>query len=92
MIHESLHILCRFLPPRLPLWNGWGSEFSYPAATSFVQYLIRERGLDRLLEVVENLGKGSPADAAMTRVYGKGYSELAHDWGDSLARGQGMLH
>ena len=64
--------------------EGWGEEFSYPAAASFVQYLIRRLGLGSLVEAVESLGKGMPPEAALVRVYGKGYTELARDWGEDL--------
>jgi hypothetical protein len=52
----------------------------YPAATSLVDYLIQNRGMGGIRDVLESLGEGNDIDAALREVLGRDQRELIRDW------------
>ncbi len=52
----------------------------YPAAASFVDYLIQLRGVGGIRDVLSSLGEGNDIDGALRRVLGKEESGLIRDW------------
>jgi tetratricopeptide (TPR) repeat protein len=60
------------------------AAFSYPSALSFTRFLEARRGFDLLVSVLDRLGDGETPDAALTKLYGSTYAELAAEWAGSL--------
>lgn len=59
--------------------------FSYPRALSFVAWLDREHGRNRLLWFVDQLRDGASEDDAFRRVFGGGKAALVEEWGRWLS-------
>jgi len=63
-------------------------SFSYPLAHSLTSYLLERRGLDVLIDLLEELGEGTDLDSALSGAYGANYATLCRDWGtEVLAQG-----
>ncbi len=61
--------------------ESWESRgLSYPAALSLTSFLESLRGWDGLLELLDRLGRGEAAAAALEAAYGAPYEELCRRW------------
>lgn len=70
--------------------ENWESRgFSYPAALSLTAFLESLRGWDGLLELLDRLGRGEAAGAALDAVYGAPYDELCRRWAAEVSAGAG---
>jgi tetratricopeptide (TPR) repeat protein len=61
----------------------------YPAATSFVDYLIQMRGIGGLRELLSALGEGRDIDASLREVLGKDEGALIGEWEHFVRRRYG---
>jgi len=61
------------------------SEVAYPAAGSFVKYLIAKDGLARLIEFFRACPKGANVDAAFLRTYGHSFQGAFTEWQQQVA-------
>jgi tetratricopeptide (TPR) repeat protein len=52
----------------------------YPAATSVVDYIIRNRGMGGVKDLLSLLGEGQSIDQALTKVMGRDEMGLMNDW------------
>lgn len=52
----------------------------YPAATSVVDYIIQNRGMGGIKDLLTLLGQGQDLDAALTQVMGRDELGLMNDW------------
>ena len=52
----------------------------YPAATSVVDYIIQNRGMGGIKDLLTLLGQGHDIDAALTQVMGRDELGLMNDW------------
>lgn len=68
-------------------WESRGP--SYPAALSLTSFLESLRGWDGLLELLDRLGRGEAAAAALEAVYGAAYDELCRRWAADVRAGVG---
>lgn len=58
----------------------------YRASASFVDYLVKFRGMVAIRDVFDSLKRGTPIDAALQRVFGGDTRGLARDWEGYVAR------
>ncbi len=65
---------------------SWGTTFSYPAALSFVEHLIGQEGLFRILEALEAMGEGVGVEQAFQDATRYSLFELRQAWGEALVR------
>jgi tetratricopeptide (TPR) repeat protein len=65
--------------------GGWGEDFSYPSALSFVEFLIEREGFHRLLDVLEGMGRGLDEERAVQEATRYSLKELRDLWGRDLA-------
>jgi len=61
----------------------------YPAAASFVDYMVQLRGLRALRNVLTELGDGADMDSALKRAFSKDSSALIRDWEHFVRRRYG---
>jgi len=62
--------------------DQWGEiPFSYSRALSLTDFLARRSGYDRLVEVLDRIGRGADPDQALRDVYGQSHGELCKVWG-----------
>jgi tetratricopeptide (TPR) repeat protein len=64
--------------------GGWGAQFSYPSALSFVEFLVEREGFHRLVDALEAMGSGAGPDDAFDRATRYSLDELRDDWGKAL--------
>jgi len=61
---------------------------AYPAAGSFVQFLVDKYSLNKIIEIYQRVGSAgedrNAVDAAWTAVYGKSLNDLEREWLTSL--------
>lgn len=60
--------------------NYCDPSYFYPAATSVVEYLLANRGMGGIRDLLEELGRGSDVDRALGRLTGRNQMELLRDW------------
>lgn len=66
-------------------WESRG--FSYPLALSLTQHLEEQSGFDRVVDLLDELGRGAELDTALRSTYGFDYPALCRSWsGGVLAR------
>jgi hypothetical protein len=58
----------------------------YPAATSFVDYLIQMRGVGGIRDVLSALGEGNDIDGSLRKVLGKDEDALIREWEHFVGR------
>ncbi len=58
----------------------------YPAAVSFVDYLIQMRGVGGIRDVLSALGDGNDVDGALRKVLGKDEGTLIREWEHFVGR------
>ena len=58
----------------------------YPAATSFVDYLIQMRSVGGIRDVLSALGEGNDIDASLRKVLGKDEGALIREWEHFVGR------
>jgi len=58
----------------------------YPAAVSFVDYLIQMRGIGGIRDVLAALGEGNDVDGSLRKVLGKDEGTLIRDWEHFVGR------
>jgi hypothetical protein len=63
-------------------WEDRG--FSYPMALSLSRYLEARSGFHRVVDLLEELGRGASTDEAMQRVYGVDYAAICRGWKESV--------
>lgn len=63
-------------------WESRG--FSYPLALSLTLHLEARNGFHRVVDLLEELGRGASLDDALRAVYGFDYAALCRSWGDDL--------
>ena len=61
-------------------------RFFYPAATSVVDYLIQNRGMGGIKDLLTLLGQGHDIDSALTKVMGRDELGLMNDWQHFMRR------
>jgi hypothetical protein len=62
--------------------------FTYPTALSLTLFMEGTWGLDTLVQVVENLGRGHNMDGALRRATGMSFRELLTRWRRSVLAGE----
>ncbi len=66
---------------------GWESRgFSYPLALSLTRHLEEQSGFDRLVDLLDELGRGAALDSALLSTYGFDYAALCRSWSSGLLR------
>jgi hypothetical protein len=58
----------------------------YPAAVSFVDYLIQMRGVGGIRDVLSALGEGNDIDGSLRKVLGKDEGALIREWEHFVGR------
>jgi len=66
-------------------WEDRG--FSYPMALSLSRYLEARSGFHRVVDLLEELGRGASRDEALQRVYGVDYAAICRGWKESVFEG-----
>jgi hypothetical protein len=61
-------------------FRALGDDVTYPASGSFVRWLLRTRGLDRLKQAYVASDSGETLDAQLVRVYGEPLAALEREW------------
>jgi len=64
--------------------SRWGREFSYPAALSFVEFVVEREGFYRLVDVLEEMGRGADVETAFRTAIRSDLVELYEAWGRAL--------
>ena len=64
----------------------WASSasLSYPAALSLTLYLEERRNFSGLVSLLDRMGAGASAEAALLEIYGEGYDEICRRWAEKL--------
>jgi hypothetical protein len=55
-------------------------RYFYPAATSLVEYMLENRGMGGIRDLLARLGEGMDLDQALQRVMGRDEMGLIKDW------------
>ena len=66
--------------------SAWGREFSYPAALSFIEFLIDREGLYRILDAIDSMAGGATIESAFETATRYSLGELREAWGESLVQ------
>jgi len=64
--------------------ESWGTNFSYPSALSFVEFLIDREGFPSLVDALGAMAGGADSDAAFFQVMRETLQELRQAWGESI--------
>ena len=59
---------------------------AYEESRSFVEFLVKRKGIRTVLQLFEVLKKGKPLDSGVKSLYGISLDELQHQWEASLRR------
>jgi len=60
--------------------NYCDPSYFYPAATSVVEYLLANRGMGGIRDLLDELGRGTNVDGALGKLTGRSQMELLREW------------
>jgi tetratricopeptide (TPR) repeat protein len=64
--------------------STWGTNFSYPSALSFVEFLVERHGFPVVVDALQGMSEGLAPDAAFEKATRDSLAELRKAWGEAL--------